>query len=654
MCGIAGIFKFRHPITVEDVSAVLRMLDAQVHRGPDDWGLLLPSTAERDPEILSLLGRLDPKHVSTYPALASAPAVVLGARRLSIIDRSARGRMPMGTSDGRQWIALNGEIYNFRELRAELSASLAFRSTSDSEALLLGWHAWGDGVVERLRGMFAFALFEATPSPRLLLGRDRFGIKPLYTSDDRSRVVFASEVSAVLRSGLVPSVTDPEALRRFLELGNVPAPLTTMKDIRPLPVAHVAHLDASGFRSMPYWDLDEAVEAARESCAPTRAAAVASTRALLEESVRLHLVSDVPIGAFLSGGIDSATIVALASRELEQPLTTLTVTFDETDVSEASYAQLVAKRYRTNHREVRLKADAVFDELPKVIAAMDQPTVDGLNIWCVSRAAREAGLRVVLSGLGGDEIFWGYRHIRFAGALAEACRLLSSLPVGARRRLARLAVGSAPLLRPGLDRVAYLQTPTTESAYLLVRGLFNPAQVRRLLGLSPDMSAAAPLPSTQNAGAMREALTRLDISHYLGHQLLRDGDVMSMAHSVEMRVPFLDHRLVERVLSVPTRFKLDPQRPKPLLLDVLDGRIPRAVWNRPKMGFTFPMARWMRQRAPELRAASLSSKLLDPRAVDRVWDGFCRGRDEWSRPWALYVLSQFEAGAQGLAASSTT
>jgi len=645
MCGIAGVFKFSHRVTVDDVSAVLRMLDAQVHRGPDDWGLLVPSTVRREPEIFSLLERLDPDHVRTYPAVAPGPAVVLGARRLAIIDRSSRGRMPMGTSDARQWVALNGEIYNFRELRTELGTSPPFRSNTDTETLLRGWTAWGDGVVERLRGMFAFALFEATPYPRLLLGRDRFGIKPLYTSDDRSRVVFASEVGAFLRSGLVPSETDPQALRRFLELGNVPPPFTTMKDVHPLPVAHVAHVDASGFRAARYWDLGDAVERARQSPPPTRATTAATTRMLLEQSVRLHLVSDMPLGAFLSGGIDSAAIVALASPALEQPLTTLTVTFDETDVSEASYAQLVAKRYRTDHREVRLRPHAVFDELPKILAAMDQPTVDGLNIWCVSRAAREAGLRVVLSGLGGDEIFWGYRHIRFAGALAEACRLLSSLPVNARHRLARLAAASAPLFRPDLDRAAYVQTPTPASAFLLVRGLFNPAQVTRLLGLSAKERGAPPIPPTQQVpGGMREALTRLDISHYLGHQLLRDGDVMSMAHSVEMRVPFLDHRLVEHVLSVPTRFKLDPERPKPLLLDALDGRIPRAVWKRPKMGFTFPMARWIRERAPELRAASLASKLLDPRAVGHVWDGFLRGRDEWSRPWALYVLSQFEAG----------
>src|SRR6266436_676295 len=632
MCGIAGVFKFTGSVTAEDVSAVLRMLDAQIHRGPDDWGLLVPSAAAGEPDIRSLLERLDRAHVRTYPSAPSAPAVVLGARRLSIIDRSPRGRMPMGTDDGRRWVAFNGEIYNFRELRSELGDAAAFNSATDTEVLLRGWEVWGDATPERLRGMFAFALFEATPWPRLLLGRDRFGIKPLYTSEDRARVVFAYEVGAVLRSGLVPSETNPEALRRFLELGNVPVPLTTVKDVRPLLAGHVAHVDASGLRPVRYWDLGEAVEAARESRPPSRAEAVATTRGLLEESVRLHLVSDVPLGAFLSGGIDSTGLVALASPQLERPLTTLTVTFDEADASEARYARLAAEKYGTDYREVRLEAGAVFDELPRVFDAMDQPTVDGLNIWCVSRAAHEAGLPVVLSGLGGDEIFWGYRHVRFAGALAGACRFMSSLPMSA---------------RPGLDRAAYLETPTTASAYLLVRGLFTPNQVRSLLGLSPDALGTAPFALAQKAeGGMREALTRLDISHYLGNQLLHDGDMMSMAHSVEMRVHYIDHRLVERVLSLPARFKLDRERPKPLLLDALDGRVPRAVWNRPKMGFTFPMARWMRERAPKLRATSLESKLLDRRAIERVWDGFCRGRDHWSRPWALYVLSQFESGVE--------
>src|SRR5215472_3672381 len=397
MCGIAGVFKLSGAITVGDVSAVLEMLDAQFHRGPDDWGLLLPRPALDEPEIKTLLDRVDPTHVSTYPATSSAPGVVLGSRRLAIIDRSFRGRMPMGTEHDERWVVLNGEIYNHRELRAELEGVATFRSHSDSEVLLQGWSRWGDGVAERLRGMFAFALFEALPRPRLVLGRDRLGIKPLYTWGDGVRVVFASEVRALLVSGLVPSEANPEALLRFLELGSVPAPLTTMKDVQPLPEGELAHVDARGMSRARFWDLGEAVGRARATRPRSFEEAVTSTRAMLEESMRLHLVSDVPVGAFLSGGVDSASMVALAAPQLERPMTTLTVTFDEAELSEAHYARMVAERYRTDHREVRLQPGAVFDDLPQMFAAMDQPTVDGLNVWCVSRAARDAGLRVGLS-----------------------------------------------------------------------------------------------------------------------------------------------------------------------------------------------------------------------------------------------------------------
>src|ERR1700687_22265 len=255
MCGIAGIFRLTGSVNAEDVGAVLRMLDAQVHRGPDDWGLLVPDTALANAEVRPLLERLDPDRVRAYAALAGAPAVVLGSRRLSIIDRSSRGRMPMGGDDGRRWVAHNGEIYNYRELRAELGGAATFRSGTDTEVLLRGWDAWGDGVAERLRGMSAFALFEASPRPRLLLGRDRFGIKPMYAYEDRTRVVFASEVRAVVTSGLVPDEASPEALARFLELGSVPAPLTTVKDVRALPAGHVVHVDAGGRGGTRYWGL---------------------------------------------------------------------------------------------------------------------------------------------------------------------------------------------------------------------------------------------------------------------------------------------------------------------------------------------------------------------------------------------------------------
>jgi asparagine synthase (glutamine-hydrolysing) len=649
MCGIAGIASFTGSVTAEDVGAVLRMMDAQVHRGPDDWGLLVPQVATKDAEVCLLLGRLDPDRIRTYPAVPGAPAVVLGSRRLSIIDRSPRGRMPMGGHDGRRWVVHNGEIYNYRELRAELGGAAAFDSATDTEVLLRGWEAWGDGVTERLRGMWAFALFEAGPRPRLLLGRDRFGIKPLYCYEDRTRVVFASEVGAIVTSGLVPDETSPEAFVRFLELGSVPAPLTTVKDVRALPAGHIAHVDAGGLRLERYWSLDAAVQAARPPAPPSRAEAVASTRALLEESVRLHLVSDAPLGVFLSGGTDSAGLVALAAPGLERPLTTLTVAFDEAELSESRHARLVAGRYGTDHREIMVRSGAVFDGLPRFFAAMDQPTVDGLNSWCVSRAAREAGLSVVLSGLGADELFWGYRHLRRTAALGGALGLMAALPRPARRALARVASLGAGLGRPGLDRLEYLETPSAASAYLLVRGVFTPARAAELL----DLGAGAlddpreGLPSVTGHG-LRDALTRFEIAHYLGNQLLRDTDVMSMAHSVETRVPYLDHRLVEHVLALPAAMKLDRKRPKPLLVDALGDRLPREVWDRPKMGFTFPMDCWMRARARELRALCIESKRLDRAAVEGVWDAFAAGRAHWSRPWSLYVLSQLESPRKGI------
>jgi len=650
MCGIAGIFRVTGSVIAEDVGAVLRMLDVQIHRGPDDWGMLVPDAAFADVESRRLLDRFDPAHVRAYAAVPGAPAAVLGSRRLSIIDPSTHGRMPMGSADGRRWVVQNGEIYNYRELRAELAGTGPFRSATDTEVLLRGWDAWEDGVTERLRGMFAFALFDATPRPRLFLGRDRLGIKPLYCYEDRTRVVFASEVRAVVASGLVPDEASPEALGRFLELGSVPAPLTTVKDVRVLPAGHVAHVDAAGLRLSRYWSLDAAVDAARSSPPPTRADAVASTRALLEDAVKLHLVSDAPLGVFLSGGIDSAGLVALAAAGREQSLTTLTVSFDDARLSEARYARLISERYRTDYHEVLVRPSAVFDELPRFFASMDQPTADGLNTWCVSRAAREAGLAVVLSGLGGDEVFWGYRHLRSVGALEGARTLMSALPHPARRGLSRLAAAGARFGRHGLDRAAYLEAPSAAGVYLLVRGLFTPEQARGLLGLEAfelaDARAALP---PETGRPLREALTRFEFAHYLGNQLLRDADVMSMAHSVEARVPYLDHRLVEHVLALPSAIKLDRARPKPLLLDALGDGLPRAVWDRPKMGFTFPMDSWMRERAGELRALCVESKRLERGAVEKVWDAFGRGRAHWSRPWAVYVLSQLESPRKRMA-----
>jgi len=646
MCGLAGLMRLDGRVTVEDVGAVLRMLDAQDHRGPDDWGLLLPDAAARSRELGPLLGRLDPAHVMTYPVERSSATTVLGVRRLAILDRSPRGRMPMGSANRRGWLAYNGETYNYRELRAELGPAESFSSGSDTEVLLRAFDTWGEAALARLRGMFGLAYFQAGPTPTLLLARDRFGIKPLYWHEDRRRVLFASEVTAIVRGGLVPDEASGEALARFLEWGSVPSPLTTVKDVRALPPGHILKISSRGARVERYWDLDGAVEAARRAAPRAAADAVVATRERLEESVRLHLVSDVPLGVFLSGGIDSSALAALAAEGRPQPLTTLSVAFEERALSEAAYARRMAARVGADHHEVLLRAPDVFADLSAFFAAMDQPTVDGLNTWCIARAAREAGLTVVLSGLGGDEVFWGYDHLRRTAALGLARAVMAALPAAVRRGVTRLGpMAGALLARPGLDRLAALEAPTPPGVYHLVRGLFPRATVRDLLGASEgDLEAAAPAltgDARAGAGDLREALTRLEFSHYLGDQLLRDTDVMGMAHSIEARVPYLDHRLVETVLGLPAALKLDRARPKPLLLDALGDRLPREIWDRPKMGFTFPMAAWMRERAPELERLCLEDKRLQRSAVEAVWSAFAAGRSHWSRPWALLVLARF-------------
>ena len=582
----------------------------------------------------------------TYPVERSSATTVLGVRRLAILDRSPRGRMPMGSANRRGWLAYNGETYNYRELRAELGPAESFSSGSDTEVLLRAFDTWGEAALARLRGMFGLAYFQAGPTPTLLLARDRFGIKPLYWHEDRRRVLFASEVTAIVRGGLVPDEASGEALARFLEWGSVPSPLTTVKDVRALPPGHILKISSRGARVERYWDLDGAVEAARRAAPRAAADAVVATRERLEESVRLHLVSDVPLGVFLSGGIDSSALAALAAEGRPQPLTTLSVAFEERALSEAAYARRMAARVGADHHEVLLRAPDVFADLGAFFAAMDQPTVDGLNTWCIARAAREAGLTVVLSGLGGDEVFWGYDHLRRTAALGLARAVMAALPAAVRRGVTRLGpMAGALLARPGLDRLTALEAPTPPGVYHLVRGLFPRATVRDLLGASEgDLEAAAPAltgDARAGAGDLREALTRLEFSHYLGDQLLRDTDVMGMAHSIEARVPYLDHRLVETVLGLPAALKLDRARPKPLLLDALGDRLPREIWDRPKMGFTFPMAAWMRERAPELERLCLEDKRLQRSAVEAVWSAFAAGRSHWSRPWALLVLARF-------------
>lgn len=387
MCGIAGLFRPQIAVTTEDVSAVQRMLRAQHHRGPDGEGLLAP-TAQ----------------------------VVLGHRRLAIIDRSEAGQQPMSNEDGTVWITYNGEIYNFSALRAELTQrGHTFRSGTDTEVIVHGYEEWGiEGVLARLQGMFAFALYDARQQPerdqttggRLILARDRLGIKPLYYARlaDGEGLVFASEVKALRASQMVSEDRDRDALAGFLLLGSIPAPRTMLQHVASLPAGQylVVHDGKPTYHA--YWN---AASTENDSAPPLSLTELGN---LLEASMARHLLSQVPLGVFLSGGVDSAGLVALACRAQSAPVRTLTVGYGEENGGESRAARTMAAHFQTDHREVFVRATDFLRELPNIFAALDQPTNDGVNTYFVAQAARATGLTVALSGLGADEVFWGYRH----------------------------------------------------------------------------------------------------------------------------------------------------------------------------------------------------------------------------------------------------
>jgi asparagine synthase (glutamine-hydrolysing) len=636
MCGIAGIFTVERPVDAGLVAAVLRMLDAQVHRGPNDWGVLIPEEAARDREIRALLEARGWEHVTTYPGSVQAPAAVLGNRRLSILDLSPEARMPMGTPDGRVWVTYNGEIYNFRELRSELAArGHTFRSQGDTETLLCGYVEWGPEVVHRLRGMFALGVLDARPpdGPRLFLAKDRFGIKPLYWARKNCVFQFASEVRALMAGGLIPNEPEPRGFHGFLLYGSVPTPWTTVRDVLSLPAAHRLAIDEVSYsypKPQRYWALPEA-----DSLQISREDAIAETRRLLDESVRMHLVSDVPVGVFLSGGMDSSAIVGFAARHLSSPLTTLCVTFDEAEFSEGEYAAAVARRHRTKHVEVRVRARDFVEEIPRILSAMDQPTVDGVNTHFVAKAAREAGLTVVLSGVGGDELFWGYPGFQRAPGLAR----LAALP-GVPWAAAALASVAGALGVPRLEKLRFLREHPVLGAYLTVRGLFAPNRAARLLD-----AGRLPLWVAEPEGAPLTAsrYARLEIAHYLQNQILRDTDLFGMTHSLEIRVPFLDHELAEFILALPSEYLAQRGRHKPLLAAAMaDGR-EQEIAERPKMGFTFPLDRWLRDRWPEIARQAGHQEPIAPVEGEAVTADFLANRVHWSRPWALAVLRGMHA-----------
>jgi asparagine synthase (glutamine-hydrolysing) len=610
MCGIAGIVDVTgRPV---DVALLRAMTRVQAHRGPDGEGF------------------------------ACRGGVGLGHRRLAIIDL-VTGEQPMASDDGAVWLVFNGEIYNYRELRYELEArGVRFRTASDTEVILRAYEAHGPACVERLRGMFAFAILDER-ARRVFLARDRVGIKPLVYAWDGGRLLFASEIKAILEASEVSREIDPEALGEYLTYHYVPAPRTIFRSIRKLPPASTLILPLDGGTPVVsrYWRL---------RFAPDHRVGESEWLERLQEhladAVKSHMVSDVPIGAFLSGGVDSSTVVALMAQCSSTPIRTFSIGFAETDFDELAFARQVATRYGTDHYELVVKPNAL-DVLPKLAWHFDEPFADSSAIptYYVSKITREH-VTVALSGDGGDENFAGYRRYARAAQLHEG---LDRWPGRLARPALALAGRMLPRGVPGRAYAGLLGASAAERYHRLVT--YEGRNTARRL-LSDDLASAARaagdpeafqrLASDGSAPDYVSTLQHIDIHTYLPDDILSKVDRTSMAVSLETRVPLLDHVLMEFVATIPSSFKLRNGVGKHLLKRAMSRSLPTDILGRAKMGFGVPLGTWFSGELRDMTRDILLSPSARQRGmfrtveVERVLRVHDSGRRDCSaRLWAL-------------------
>ena len=658
MCGIAGaIRKIPHRLDAAErphsgklVGLVEDLSRSQHHRGPDGSGLWQSSGQE----------------------------VVFGHRRLAILDLSEAGAQPMVDSDSGCAITFNGEIYNFREIRRDLEAlGETFRSNSDTEVILKAYKRWGIDAVGRFRGIFALALWD--PSSRAVhLVRDPMGIKPLYWTrlsdgDTGEEVVlFASELRALLATGAVARRLDAEAVASYLWHGFVVGPGTIIEGIHLLPAATILTIEAgvregrqNSRRMRQYWQMPSSGD---------RMTTVADLRREFTNTVGMQLVADVPLGVFLSGGIDSSAVAALASDVAPGTVHTFTVGFDVPGLDETAYARKVADALGTHHTAIVLTDQSFQEQLPDAFMAIDQPTFDCINTYFVSRAARNAGMTVALAGTGGDELFGGYRSfvdipralrlggwLPFTGAEGIGKRFLDGTITMSARLAGRLFWDVLKIAPPqtrwgkvadvarairdplGLYQVNYALF-TRETQAVLAARLVRHAQEQQHYGLPQQVTSA--WRSRIGGSELLHAISMLEFSSFIGERLLRDTDGASMAVALEVRVPFLDHVLLETVAGIDPVRRFSPALKKQLLRDVALARLDPALFDRPKSGFVLPIDTWARQRLQPQMQAVFSDVTLARRAglcgeaAQTLWRSFVDGRAGlyWSRVWAIYVL----------------
>jgi asparagine synthase (glutamine-hydrolysing) len=610
MCGIAGVFEYAPEAEVSR-NLVVRMTDLIAHRGPDDSGHMFRG------------------------------GVGLGHRRLSIIDLSAAGHQPMGSEDGTIWITYNGECYNYAGLRDWLRGrGHQFRSGSDTEVLLRLYQEKGEGFLADIDGMFAFAIWDERQQT-LLVARDRIGIKPLYYFADRDHFLFASEMKALLADPRVPTNVDEAALADYFQLLSIPDPRSILQGVKKLLPGHYLKVSRRGVECRRYWDL--AIDPDPSVSLET---ASAEFRRRFGGAVRSHLVADVPVGAFLSGGVDSSSIVAAASGAQKSPIETFSVTFPGlAEFDESPYAARVAAHCAAHHHEFNLTPDLI-EGLPRIAWHADEPFAisSAFALYFLAKLAREH-VKVVLSGDGGDEVFAGYpwRHSDYPPIAA---------PLIAARRMWRALGGFADIL-PARLRRHLGPTGPRDCRYLRAVSCFQREQLAEFL--HPDL--AARMTESRHANIVQECLERApgndqldrklytDIKTTLVSEMLTKVDRMTMAHGLEARVPFLDHHLVEWAFTVPSCYKLSKGEGKLLVKKAMEKDLPRDILYRPKQGFNVPLKVWMRSELKEFVRDSLAPAQVARRGLYRAEsvtalldDHFSEAADHSNKIFALLML----------------
>ncbi|MFW0717075.1 asparagine synthase (glutamine-hydrolyzing) [Pedobacter sp. N23S346] len=592
MCRIAGIIdKNAHPTQLE--KDVKLMCDSMQHGGPDDEGFYADDSI----------------------------GLSFGHRRLALIDLSSRGHQPMQAQEEKLVITFNGEIYNFLELKAELSAlGYPFQTESDTEVILAAYQIWGTKSFRKFKGMFAFALHDQ-PKKLTYLVRDPSGIKPLYYSTQQNRLVFSSEVKAFKKT----SYQFPEEKKwktYFLAFGHIPQPFTTLQE--------VFSLKPGNFLT---WNHEQQTNqiTSFEQISPSKIVTTAlqaadQVRTKLEDAVNCHLIADAPIGVFLSGGIDSSIITLLADKKTGQNLKSLSINFGEKAFSEENYQQLITAKTSGIHQTYLVEEQDLKANFETIVNAMDQPTNDGINSWFVNKYAKENGLKAVLSGIGADELFGGYPSFNRMGII----RVLKKLPAFILRYCGKLPSEK-------LKRIYYLSYQNPIGEYLFLRGFYIPEAIAKILNISKkeidQLFETFPLDEKVNQLSGTERASWFETHIFMQNQLLKDTDFMSMSHGIEVRVPFLDQNFLETIDGIAPQQRF-PAEKKGLLIQAFKNILPEAVWNRPKMGFSFPLQQWF------IKGGQISDEhiYVDNEFARRQIKKFKAGKMHWSKAFALYQV----------------